>query len=410
MTGACTPWKCANLSNQSPARSWLAWLLLIVSLGAPFAPAHAKKAHLVTYGAGEEVWEWFGHNAIWLQDQEQGLDHTFSFGYFDIESAGFYGRFLAGDMRYFGSSVAVEREFRFYRQLDRSIRVQELNLTDDQFDRLQLLLTDAIYPYPQYYDYDYYWANCSTWLRDLLNETTNGALSDVLQSKPAKQTFRQHTAAQTQHHPAAHLGLMMLLGPAADEPITQWDEAFLPETLASLVAGISLIQGPLVVSDVFIHEAESERLGSVLVAGPGALIAWGFLLAGLVLMPTISRSRAACIPMGVVILALSLAGIVIIGMSLFTAHEVVRGNQLLIVLHPLWLGLLPMWPMQWRRVAWGLSAVILVLGSILWLSGLLAPQDGRVLWLLMPMVLALFCLSHQVLWSDRTVAHDRADG
>lgn len=410
MTGACTPWKCAKLSKQSPGWSWLVWLLILMTLGVPFASAHAKKAHLVTYGSGGEVWEWFGHNAIWLQDPEQGLDHTFSFGYFDIEAAGFYGRFLAGEMRYFGSSVAVEREFRFYRQLDRSIRVQELNLTNEQFDRLQFLLTNAIYPYPQYYDYDYYWANCSTWLRDLLNETTDGALSNVLKSNPAKQSFRQHTAAQTKHHPAAHLGLMMLLGPGADQPIKQWDEAFLPAALANQVTQIVLPQGPLVVSDTIIYEAKSERVDSVLVAGPGSLIAWGVVLAGFVLLPTFSRSRAAWIPMGIAIGALSLAGIVILGMSVFTAHEVVRGNQLLIVLHPLWLGLLPIWPLMWRRVAWRLSLVILGLGSGLWLSGLLAAQDGRILWLLGPVVLALFWLNHRALWSDQTQVRDRAGG
>ncbi|HEY7906106.1 MAG TPA: DUF4105 domain-containing protein [Wenzhouxiangella sp.] len=398
------------MSKQSPASSWLVGLLILLSLGLPLASVHAKKAHLVTYGSGGEVWEWFGHNAIWLQDPEQGLDHTFSFGYFDIEASGFYGRFLAGEMRYFGSSVPVEREFRFYRQLDRSIRVQELNLTDEQFDRLQFLLTNAIYPYPQYYDYDYYWANCSTWLRDLLNETTDGALSDVLQSNAAKQTFRQHTAAQTKHHPAAHLGLMMLLGPGADQPIKQWDEAFLPAALANQVSEIVLPQGPLVVSDAIIYEAKSERVDSVLVAGPGAFMAWGFLLAGLVLMPMLSRSRAAWVPTGMALLALSLAGIVIIGMSLFTAHEVVRGNQLLIVLHPLWLGLLPIWPVMWRRLAWGLSALIFGLGSMVWFSGLWAPQDGRVLWLLVPLVLALFWVNHRVLWSDQSGVRDRADG
>lgn len=398
------------MSNQRLAWVWFLWLLVVIAVWVPVGSAHAKKAHLVTYGSGEEVWEWFGHNAIWLQDSEQGLDHTFSFGYFDIAASGFYGRFLAGEMRYFGSSVTVEREFNFYRGLDRSIRVQELNLTGEQFDRLHSLLTQAIYPYPQYYDYDYYWANCSTWLRDLLDETTNGVLSEALKSSVANKTFRQHTAAQTLHHPGAHLGLMMLLGPQADQTITRWDEAFLPAALAEYVSEVRLPVGPLVTSDMIIYQAQSEARGSVLIAGPAALSAWGFLLAGLVLMPRLIRSRLAWVPMGVVVLALSLAGTIVIGMSLLTAHEVVRGNKLLMVLHPLWLGLLPIWPLMWRRLTWALSAGVFVAGSIFWMSGLSAPQNTEILWLLVPVVAALLALSHGVLWSDQSAGSGRVDG
>lgn len=372
--------------------------------------AQAKKAYLVTYGPGEAVWEWFGHNAIWLQDADQGLDHTFSFGYFDVEASGFYGRFIAGEMRYFGSSVAAQREFDFYRRLNRSIRVQELNLSDAQFDQLQRLLTQAIYPYPQYYDYDYYRANCSTWLRDLLNETTSGALAEALQSSPAGASFRKHTANQTRHHPAAYLGLMALLGPIVDQPITRWEEAFLPAALAEQVTEIDLPTGPLVVSDSMVYQSEGQPMEGFLVAGPGALLAWGLFLAGLVLMPSYIRVRVAWLPMGLAIAVLSVSGLILIGMMSFTTHEVVRGNLLLMVLHPLWLGLLPIWPKMWRRVAWWVCLLLLIGGSMAWLTGLLGLQDGRVLWLVTPMVLAVLWLTRRVLWSDQSEAPAPVDG
>ena len=384
--------------------------MLVVSLGWSLNDAHAKKAYLVTYGPGDAVWEWFGHNAIWLQDADQGLDHTFSFGYFDLEASGFYGRFIEGEMRYFGSSVAAQREFDFYRRLNRSIRVQELNLSDEQFDQLQRLLTQAIYPYPQYYDYDYYQANCSTWLRDLINETTNNALAEALQSSPAQASFREHTANQTRHHPAAYLGLMALLGPMVDQPITQWEEAFLPAALAEQVTQVVLPTGPLVVSDSMVYQSQDHAMEGLVVAGPGALLAWGLILAGLVLMPNYVRARVAWLPMGLAIAVLSVSGLMILGMMALTAHEVVRGNLLLMVLHPFWLGLLPIWPRLWRRAAWWICLLLLIGGSVGWLSGLLGVQDGRILWLVTPVILAILWLSHRVLWSDQNPAPSLADG
>lgn len=375
--------------------------MLLASLGWSSSEAQAKKAYLVTYGPGDAVWEWFGHNAIWLQDADQGLDHTFSFGYFNIEASGFYGRFIAGDMRYFGSSVAAESEFEFYRQLNRSIRVQELNLSDQQFDHLQRLLTQAIYPYPQYYDYDYYQANCSTWLRDLINETTNGALAEALQSTPARASLRHHTSRQTQHHPAAYLGSMALLGPAVDQPISRWEEAFLPSALANQVTEIVMPTGPLVVSDWMLYQRQGQPIGDVLMAGPGSLLAWGLVLAGLVLMPSYVQARAAWLPMGLAIGVLSLSGLILLGMMGLTSHEVVRGNLLLMVLHPLWLGLLPIWPKKWRRAVWWICLMLLIGGSVGWFSGLLGQQDADMLWLLTPCVLAVLWLTHRVLWSDQ---------
>ncbi|HSH26330.1 MAG TPA: hypothetical protein VK972_00950, partial [Wenzhouxiangella sp.] len=50
--------------------------------------AQAREAWLVTYGPGQEVWERFGHNAIWLRDAELGLDHVYSFGYFEMDRPG----------------------------------------------------------------------------------------------------------------------------------------------------------------------------------------------------------------------------------------------------------------------------------------------------------------------------------
>ena len=98
------------------------------TLQIPDLPANSAEAWLVTFGAGDIYWERFGHNAIWLREPAADLDHTFNFGYFDFEQEDFFLRFIRGRMLYFSIAQPAHREFEFYRQDNRSIRVQKLNL------------------------------------------------------------------------------------------------------------------------------------------------------------------------------------------------------------------------------------------------------------------------------------------
>lgn len=367
----------------------------------------AKQAYLVTYGVGEEVWEWFGHNAIWLRDEEAGLDHTFSFGYFDIEQAGFYWQFAKGQMRYFGSSVGVQREFAFYQAADRSIRTQRLDLNEAQFDKLYGLLTDAIYPYPQYYDYDYYLANCSTWLRDLLNQTLDDGLFKELASEPAGRTFRQHTAQMTQHFPLAHLGLMTLLGSGADRPISRWDEAFLPNVLADQLSEFTINGSPLVVEDQILFSSGKAGSKDLPQRGQVMITGFGLLFGLLVVLPLFWSRGIAWWPQQVTALVFAALGLVLFGFWFFTAHEITQANWMVAVLHPLWLGLSPIWPRWLQRGTWWLCLVGLVVAIFAWASSAMAGfglgQSMPSLWLFFPIAVAVLIVSRRALWSGHVL-------
>ena len=405
------PWRCDLLSSWRVVIG-VAWLVLCGGAQAQLSNSSelssTPQAHLVTYGQGSEVWEWFGHNALWLQDPSRGLNHTFSFGYFDIEQAGFYRRFILGDMQYFGTAVPAEQEFAFYRRANRSIRVQTLNLSAAEFRRLYELLTNAIEPYPRYYSYDYFLANCSTWLRDLLDQTLDGLLSNQLKTSPAADTFRSHTHAQTDRQPWAQLGLMTLLGPAVDQPITAWDEAFLPAVLAEQVATLHRGEGPLVVNDEWRYAPE-RALPVEANAGLWSTPLWGVLLAGLVLGASWRRHWLGIGVQAGVVVSLALAGLVLIGMWTLTAHEVVAHNPALAMLHPLWLGLVPGLALRWQARAWWGCLGVLALGSLVWAIGGLWPHQD-VLICVLPVVLATLWVTRPNQRSDQPVGRASVDG
>jgi hypothetical protein len=382
-------------------------LPMLLALSA-LVPSHAnsQEAWLVTYGPGEEVWERFGHNALWLIDEEAGLDHTFSFGYFEMDRAGFYLDFARGIMRYFGSASTSAREFEFYRGRNRSISAQKLDLTPAQVRWLHRLLNEAIFPVPQYYDYDYYFANCSTWLRDLLDEVTAGALAGTMQQHSARQNFREHTSRLNVQRPWLHAGLMTLLGPKIDRERTAWEEAFLPEALAYWLQQVTQEGHPLVAETRLIHDSPVHQPPE-----DDTILWWFYLMLGvvgavLVSLPLWFRTNAwTLLPWRLAVTSYGLMGMIIVAMWLATAHYPVAGNLVLFILHPLWLVFLLPVGHAVRITAWLLLSAAMAAGVVL----LVLPNGPQfradlLLWLV-PMTLAM-------LWTGRcgTIASaNRAD-
>ena len=62
------------------------------------APQDPLRVFLVTMGPGEEVWNRFGHNAIWIHDDRTGEDLVWNWGIFSFSQVGFVPRLIRGEM------------------------------------------------------------------------------------------------------------------------------------------------------------------------------------------------------------------------------------------------------------------------------------------------------------------------
>lgn len=332
---------------------------------------NAAETWLVTYGPGEIYWQRFGHNAIWIRDPQLGLDHVFNFGFFDFAQENFILRFLRGRMLYFSAAQPAREEFASYIDEDRSIRAQRLALSPEQQQQLTGFLLHEVRPENRDYRYDYYRNNCSTRVRDALDQTLGGRLSADFARLPAAQTWRDHTRRLTVADFWLYLGLEIVLGAPVDQPIDAWQEMFIPALLADAVAGMQLESGdgpvPLALEDVMLFE--SSRDGPV--AAPRAwwpryllaslaAVAAAWLLCRLV-GPNLARilARAWLLTTGV-------CGLALLFFWVGTDHAVASMNLNLLVLNPLWL-----WPALRRGTDWrllplvaGFSALALVLPAL----------------------------------------------
>ncbi len=377
--------------------------------------AQAREAWLVTYGPGQEVWERFGHNAIWLRDAELGLDHVYSFGYFEMDRPGFYTDFARGIMKYFGSVSSPEREFAFYRMRDRSIHIQRLRLDAGQFRQLHRLLHENVFPIPQYYDYDYFFANCSTWLRDLIDQVVDGQVRAQLERQPARLDFRDHIRRYNQDRLELHAGLMLLLGPMIDRPRTAWEEGFVPEALAAWMATVTVEGKPLVGEAETLYASRRHQAPEVPASQWGAYALVSLLLALLVAAALrFEPGFWSLLPWRIAALATGLSGVLVLLMWFGTGHEAVDGNRVVLLLNPAWLLLLLPLPRMPRIVLWWLLAAAAAAGAVL-LAWPTSPQyRPQIVAGLLPLLAAMFWVARRHVvrgeGSDRSAAGDPARG
>jgi hypothetical protein len=183
--------------------------------------------YLITMEPGDEIFEKFGHNAILVHDAAAGADDLFNYGVFTFENNFFY-RFLKGDLDYWIEDWPAREALEDYAAHNRSIWQQELNLTPAQRVKLRDFLVWNAKDENKFYRYNYYTDNCSTRVRDAIDNPIGGQIKAQLQPLPTGTTFRWHTRRLTQVEPVWYTALNTVLGPGTDRPISQWEESFLP--------------------------------------------------------------------------------------------------------------------------------------------------------------------------------------
>jgi hypothetical protein len=203
-------------------------------------PGSELTIYLMTMGTGTRIWERFGHNAIRIVDRARGIDSVYNWGTFDFRQPNFIGRFMTGNTLYWMQGDDIAETLATYRYLNRSVWVQELDLTPAERASVRDFIAWNGQPEHRYYRYDYYLDNCSTRVRDVIDRITGGALKAATGSRLTNTTYRFHTQRALQPIPAVALGTNIGLGEVADRPISEWEESFLPEFLMQHVREVKI--------------------------------------------------------------------------------------------------------------------------------------------------------------------------
>lgn len=302
------------------------------------APDQPISAELLTVAPGEIYWERFGHNAL-IIGYADGRRISYNFGYFDFAQPGFMRRFLLGDMRYLAVAFDADEDLQAYLREGRALRLQSLALSGDALQRLDAHLRQAVSPAEREYRYDYYRRNCSTRIRDALDEALQGALRRNTVSRSRGLSFRDFTLSHAAPEAWLYVGTHLGLSEAVDRPVSIWEEQFLPARVADAIAEL-----PGSGADGQPGLVRGERyMGPPWPAPPPfpERLPWwiggGLLLAGLLVLPGLpgAIARAA------VLLSWGGIGVVLLGLWLGTDHWAAAANENILLYSPLWWLALP---------------------------------------------------------------------
>lgn len=321
-------------------------------------PGSELTVYLLTIGQGDEVWELFGHNAIWIKDRSDGSDITYNWGMFDFAQPNFLGRFLTGNTSYWMEGIDLEAMLQAYTQRNRSLLAQELNLTPAQRLSLKHALEENARPENKFYRYDYYRDNCSTRLRDMLDRALGGQLQTSTTTRMTSETYRSHTRRLTQDNIPVYAGISLALGHPSDRPISVWDEMFLPVRMANHLRAVRVTDTldasvPLVRSEMALFTAGRGPEPS---APPNYLpwfVALGIALGGaLIALVRNAEGGGRLALLGATAIATlwsliaGIAGTALIAAWAFTHHYFMSWNENLLQLNPLSLALVFLIPVS----------------------------------------------------------------
>jgi len=336
-------------------------------LGVPLYLSEHTKVSLLTSSPGEELYARFGHSALRIRDTLSGQDLVFNYGLFDFNTPGFYLKFVRGKIPY---QLGIQRFPDFlehYQEENRWLRELDLHLDLETRNALVRFLSVNYLPENRQYAYDFFFDNCATRLRDLLEREAGITYPDTLAVRNLP--FRQFLAEYTGEHSWINFGFHLILGLPADKRATFREEMFLPDFLEkhlanSEVRGIRLAQSGIRT----LHKA--PRLS------PGNLF-WDPRLLGWVLF-TLSLALTVFFPGNgtdrfdrIYFLLIGLAGTLFVFMWIGTDHTVTYRNVNLLWANPAYLLLPHLRQKGWRL---GLITILGVLVLVTLLGWQLLPQ------------------------------------
>jgi len=343
------------LHRISVAFALLAALLPVQYAGAQdaAAPDTGRGAELsvalVTMGPGKAVWERFGHNALWIRDARTGTGLMYNYGLFSFEQEHFLLRFIEGRPEYWMEGFPGEPYLRSYIAANRSVWVQELNLTPAQRADLRDFLEWNARPENRFYRYDPYRDNCSTRIRDAIDRVIGGRIHAETDGDRTHGTYRSHSVRLVADSWPTYAGLMLALGEPADRPLSEWEAMFIPLEMRRdlrdvTVPGADGRQVPLVASERTVFESTATYGRESPPRRLPVFLAAGLAIAALIAVPLRWPSHRAARALATVFGSLwagvaGTLGVVLAALWLFTNHWIAYRNENLFYVNPLLLAL-----------------------------------------------------------------------
>jgi len=221
------------------------FVLLIITLHTIIATTYSQspdsiEVFLLTCYPGLDIETIYGHSAIRVVNHNSQTDSVYSWGVYDFTAPHFAWKFAKGRLRYqvAGGSLNSFLSGYFYEQ--RSVISQKINLLDEEKISIIKLINKNLLPENKFYLYDFFYDNCSTKIRDLIEQTTDTDLVYTTSTSTKNLTFRKLIDEAQKPLPWLTFGTDLLIGIPGDKIADLRDQMFLPEYLMKNLSTIMI--------------------------------------------------------------------------------------------------------------------------------------------------------------------------
>ena len=279
------------------------------------------KISIITIGLADEVHSLYGHTALRIQDYKSNIDLVYNYGMFDFTTENFVAKFTKGDLQYYAAAYPYA-DFEYnYREDNRSIYEQVLDLSFLEKQTLFSKLNTSLLPENTFYTYKFIDRNCTTKVIDIVNE--------VLENKPIvkkninSSTYREVLYPYAENHFYEQLGINLIFGQKVDN---QANTIFLPLDLYDNLKIISHKNKPLVSETNTVFEANRATPISYLDSIYSLIVI-------LFLFVVLNKKITNIIYFSV----LGIIGLLFSFMSIYSFHKELFWNYNVLLLNPLFL-------------------------------------------------------------------------
>jgi hypothetical protein len=330
--------------------------------------------YLLTCKPGTETYSIYGHSALRVVDRYSGTDIVYNWGVFDFDTPNFALKFARGRLDYMLDMGSMNSFLRLYFYEERGVISQRINLAPENVRKLLVLIEENLKPENIKYRYDFFYDNCATRIRDILENAADGRIHyppDI--ENPNPPTFRYMIGEYQKPYKWLKLGIDLALGSPCDKKASFRQKMFLPIELQECLSKAVIYSDgrmiPLLRTPEILVDHDIPAVKNIALLAPEIIFALLFILL-VIFIPFIrKKSHLNSIDIFIFFIYSVLAGLMLF-FNFFADHVQTKMNFNIIWLNPfiiicLILLILNQTSVIWFRLVFYISILFLLISIIL---------------------------------------------
>jgi hypothetical protein len=344
--------------------------------------------YLITCNPGTETYSIYGHSALRIVNKVYQTDLVYNWGGFDFRTPNFAWKFARGRLEYMLVVESMNDFLQTYFYEKRAVFCQKINLLPGETKTLVALVNENLRPENVKFMYDFFYDDCSTRIRDILEKSVGNKLLYPPDESSGAPTFRNMTGKYQSPYPWLNFGIDLIMGSPGDKKATFRDMMFLPLDMQNCLNETLINRNgkmiPLLQNSEIILDFDLPAKNSKLLYAPENIFSL-ILIILVILIPLIKRKSIINAIDIVIFFLFSILAILMIFFNFFTDHQQMKMNLNIIWLNPvIFICLISMIAKRkgiiWFRIIFFVSAIFLTIHMLL-------PQQFSIA--VMPLVLIL---------------------